>query len=262
MRLGKLDYKDDPKTVRMASFFVPPKVPDEFDFDHGRTRLPIEAWGNFDWGDCVEVGKYHGLVRIERVETRHTVPVTESDVLMHYKAECAHANGIAPAAPGDPYDTGLVVLDALKDWRGNGLRVAAKPKNVYRIAAYGLLTPYDKAELRAACYGLHGIYFGINLPISAQAQINNGQAWDVDDGINGQPGSWGGHLVYAKKYDTGGFDCITWGREHYMTNAFIEKYADEVWAVVDDFDTAKKSKNLDVDGLIAYLRSIGANNIG
>lgn len=53
----------------------------------------------------------------------------------------------------------------------------------------------------------------------------------------------------------------TWGMDIRVTTAFVQKYADEVWGVVDDLDKWKASSHLDVQGLIAKLHSIGAKNI-
>jgi hypothetical protein len=259
MKLGKKEYREDERTLRLTPEFMatPPGVtiPDEFDFDVHRSTFPTHnGWGNFDYGDCVLAGRANNLVRLERIETRHTVPLTEEMVVDKYKAMTGCQS------PGDANDTGLVVLDALSDWRAGWPLDVYKNPRTYKIAAYGLLNERDREQLRTATFLLDGIQFGLALPWSANAQISNGQAWDVDDSADGEPGSWGGHLVYAKHYDSGGIYCITWGREQYMTNAFIEKYCDEAWVVVDDLET--RSKYVDVAKLTQYLHDIGASNIG
>lgn len=103
---------------------------------------------------------------------------------------------------------------------------------------------------------------GLWLPRSAAEQWAKGQAWHSipTDHPDNQPGSWGGHLVYCKRYDENGVLCITWGREVYMTNAFVERYCDECWAVVDDL-SGKMSRYLDVAAMKKHLTDVGATVI-
>jgi hypothetical protein len=250
IRLGKSEYKHDERTVRMATMLIPGQfdVPNTWDFDSGRAKLPMGLWGNDEWGDCVLVGRANQLVRMERVETRHTLNITTQQVVNRYKEMTGALD------PGDDNDTGLIVLDALKDWRNNGWDIG---KRNYRIAAYGELDRTPES-LRAGAFLLNGIQMGLWLPLSARDQIRNGQEWEDlgTSASNQQPGSWGGHLVHAKRYDANGFYCITWGREQYMTNRFIDRYCDEAWAVVDALDA--HSRYLDVDKMLKYLSDIGA----
>lgn len=262
MRLGKLEYKPDPLTVKMANFLEVPKVPTQYNFDTSRKPIPLMVLGNNKWGNCVVVSKYNGQMRLERVETRRSLPVVEQDAVEEYMIESFMLNGAGPTKPGDQYDRGLVMLDSFKHWRHVGIKVVAKNGKFYRIAAFGELNAKNHEELRAACFGLGGIYFGFSLPMTAQKQTQNKEPWDnLGDVAGAEPGSWGGHAVYAKAYVPGGFEVLTWGMRQFVTNAFIDRYADEVWAVVDDWDNAKHSRYLDADRLTAYLRGIGASGI-
>ena len=257
MRLGKKEHRYDERTLRLVAegvFDVPldVKIPQSWDFDAKRSKLPLGLWGNDEYGDCVIVGRGNQLVRNERVETRKTIPLTTEMVVAEYK----RLTGTITA--GDPNDRGLVVLDALKDWYAGWELPIYKGGRTYGIQAYGELDKYDREQLRAAMYLLNGIQLGIGLPRTAYDQLRRGQAWD-DTGTDvpgAQPWSWGGHLVYAKKFDEGGITCITWGVEVYMTNRFIERYCDEVWAVVDKLNSA--GRWIDVDKLLKYLRDVGA----
>lgn len=256
IRLGKKGYVYDTRTLRLGPVLEPPPtimVPEVWDLDAHRAKLPLGMYGNDEWGDCVLAGRGNHLVRNERIESRRTVPLTAQQVVARYK-EMTGAQ-----TPGDQNDTGLVVIDALKDWRSGWPLTFSKAKaTTYKITAFGSLSPRDRAELRAAAYLLNGIQLGLWLPNSAKYQWRNGQEWD-DIGTNdwqAQPGSWGGHLVYAKHFDQGGIYCITWGTEHYMTNRFIERYCDEAWAVVDALEG--KSKFLDVDKMLKHLQDVGA----
>lgn len=271
MRLGKKEYIFDERTVSLAAFLAPApelKIPHAFDFDKGRSAFPVSSWGNDQWGDCVMAARANHTVRLERVEHRSTPRIYPPDVIAEYKAECQRQFGAAPSYAGDPNDNGLYVIETLKDWRVGGWEIpltkTAKKASKQSVAAFGEIRYDDVSEVRAAVYLMHGVQFGLDLPRSAARQLDNGQSWDVPEGndADSQPGSWGGHCVYVKRYDQNGLWCITWGREVYMTNAFVNKYADECWAVVDDLDSDRVSRYLDVQAMIGHLRDVGATNIG
>ena len=266
MRLGKREYRPDERTVKLAAFLDPVEpVPAVFDHDKGRSPFPISSWGNDQYGNCVIAGRCNHTLRIERIERRNTPNISPPDVVEEYKRESMRQFGQAPQTAGDPYDQGLYVLEALKDWRGDGWPVLptrrSKKARQQTIAAFGELNRNDREQLRAGIFTLHGVQMGLSLPRSASTQLRNKQAWDSvpTDAWENQPGSWGGHLVYCKRYDEGGIYCLTWGKEQYMTNAFVERYCDEAWAVVDNIERADRA--LDVEALIKYLRDIGAGNI-
>ena len=269
-RLGKLEYRHDPRTLRMAMALAPApsvKIPLTFNTDKGRKAFPVSAFGNDQWGNCVIVGRTNHTLRLERIETRNTPNIATPDVIAEYKAECKRQFGRAPQFAGDPDDNGLFVLEAIKDWRNEGWEILPTARSTKKrknsIAAYGEIDPKDRAEIRAAIYLLRGVQMGLWLPESAAHQWSRNEPWDSvpTDSPEARPGSWGGHLVYCKSYDEGGVTCITWGREVYMTNAFIERYCDECWAVVDDL-SGKVSRYLDVAAMKKHLIDVGATISG
>jgi|SRR3989304_2882336 len=256
--LGKLEYKYDERTLQISEFIDPEFwFPPSYDFDKDRRSFPVTSWGNTLWGNCVIASRANHLLRLERIEQRRTVKLKDYHVIDKYKELTGSLN------PGDTFDQGLVVLDTLKDWRNNGwhldlIRKHLSQHKIYKIAAFGELNPLDKVQLRRACFYLFGIQMGFWLPLSAQTQTSQGY-WDiVESSPYSKPGSWGGHLVYAKKYDTDNFYVLTWGKEIRVTNAFIEKYCDEAWAIVDDFDFWRDKPTIQVDKMIKYLTNIGA----
>lgn len=254
-RLGKQAHRVDERTLMMAGLMAPAEysVPNVWDLDAHRTSMPLGLWGNDKWGDCTIVARGNHLVRLERLDTRSTVPLVESMVVDTYKRLTG------AQSPGDNNDTGLVMLDVMKDWRGGWALPVYKNGRNYSIEAYGELSK-DHAVLRAAAFLLGGIELGIALPLSAADQIDAGQEWDVVTGPHSQPGSWGGHAVYVKHFDQGGMWCVTWGREQYMTNRFIDTYADERWAVVDKIDN--HGHWLDAQKLKDYLAGLHPTQTG
>jgi hypothetical protein len=257
-RLGKGEYTHDPRTLMMTRFVLPEiRVPSKYDFDKGRKAIPIRLWGNNDWGDCVIAGQANHLLRLERVEQRRTISLVDQDVINRYKQMTGSM------APGDEKDQGLVVLHAMRHWRNNGWHLPVLTKSGgtrnYSISAYGELDPGNKKQLRQAAYVFHGIHMGFWLPIAAQRMTSEG-VWDYQGGTGPEwsPGSWGGHLVYAKKFDEESFEVLTWGMKVKVTNEFINRYCDEAWAAVDNFDSWRVKQTIDVAKLRQQLQQISS----
>lgn len=250
LKLGKLDHKHDDRTLMLADYVEVPVVPAQYDFDKHRAPFPIHVWGNYDYGDCVIAAEANHVLRMERIEQRRTIKMTDKHAVDRYKL----LTGCQ--APGDDRDTGLVMLNTMKDWRNDGFRVGDRR---YKISAFGELLPQDDHQLRACIYLLGGIHFGFALPLSARLQTNRGY-WDVlpDAGPASAPGSWGGHAVFSCKYDANFIYVKSWGKEIQVSNNFVRKYADEVWGVVDDLDKWRKTDQLDIQALVARLHAIGA----
>ena len=249
--LGKKDYEPDSRTLMMAQFLEVPVIPTTWDFDKRRAKFPVRMWGNNMYGDCVVAAESNHLLRMERVEQKRTIVLTDGHCILRYQSLTGCEK------PGDSHDTGLVMLNAMKNWRSQGYQAG---KRNYQISAFGELEPADGQQLRRAVYLLGGVHFGFALPISAQKQTNLGY-WDVVTGPESQPGSWGGHAVFSCKYDQDAIYVQTWQREIKVTNSFVRRYCDEAWAVVDDLDKWRKTDALDIEALLAKLRSIGATNI-
>lgn len=249
VRLGKQEHKHDDRTLFMARFVLPDiRVPAKFDFDKNRSALPIRLWGNDDWGDCVIAGEANQLLRLERIEQRKTIALGDQDAIDRYKLLSGSAS------PGDANDNGLVILNAMQNWRTQGWSVGGKN---YTISAYGELDTGDRSQLRMASYALHGIHLGFMLPRAAQAMTSEG-VWHYEGqtGPEWRPGSWGGHLVYSKAFDKDGHEILTWGRKVKVTNEFLEHYADEAWAVVDNLDSWRVRQTINVDKLTRELSQI------
>lgn len=264
LRLGKREAQYDPKTLAMAEFMAPPAVPSAYDLDKGRRAFPLDAWGNDAWGNCVKVGQANQLIRLERLEQRRTLKLTSELVIQAYKDEVLAEFNEVTSNAGDANDNGLIVLYNIRNWRTTGWTLdftkKANDARVYKIAAFGELHPEDYEQLKAACYLLHGVQLGLWLPRGIQGNYTK---WDYagENGPEWQPGSWGGHLVYAKAYDGDEFEILTWGMKVRVTKSFLAKYCDEAYAVVDDFDNWRKSKIIDVEALKQALRDIGASGI-
>lgn len=255
LKLGKQGYKHDDRTLMMAKFLSPDiHIPDHFNFDANRAPFPDRVWGNDNYGDCVIAARANATLRLERVEQRRTLAMVDEDAINLYKAMTGCQS------PGDEKDTGLVMLEAMRQWRNEGWSMFKYPHHHYDIAAYGEIDPMNQQELRACIYMLGGVHFGFALPVAAQ-QMTRNKVWDYN-GENGgewQPGSWGGHAVYGIAYDKDSITIKTWGFNVKVTNAFIEKYCDEAWGVVDNLDSWRTKQTIDVSKLESELRQISSH---
>ena len=264
LRLGKKEHEADPRTMMLGNFMTPKVVPNRYDFDRNRARFPINAWGNDAWGNCVKVGQANQLIRLERLEQKRTLKFDTKLVVDGYKEEVERQFGIRPMFAHGPGDEGLsrsaqppqLAEDRL-DSRFHGER---NDTRTYTISAFGEILPGDYDQVKAAIYLLHGVQLGFWLPKSV---VNNFTLWDYqgENGPDWIPGSWGGHLVYAKAYDGDEVEILTWGLQVKATKSFVAKYCDEAWAVVDKFNNWRKKPEIDAEGMVNYLREIGATGI-
>lgn len=261
-RLGKAEHKADERTLMLARYMADISIRPTFNFDKGRAAIPLRPWGNNDYGNCVEAAKANAILRLERVEQRRTLPIVDNTVIWWYQRESIRQFGPpAPMYPGDARDQGLFMLNAFSSWRHEGREIqVGKNLRTFKIAAYGELDPNDTHQLRQAIYLLYGIHMGFWLP---RAAARMPKVWDYkgETGPEWEPGSWGGHAVFSKRYDTDGIHVLTWGEEILITDAFVKRYCDEAWAVVDQLDVWRATRAFDVDAMLARLREVGARGV-
>lgn len=246
LKLGKAPVKKDRRNFLFAALVkAPPRLPAEYDFDLKHHGVPTPMFGNDKFGDCVMAGRAHQTLRFELVEQRRLIQISDSQVLREYLKETGGS------------DTGLVVLDSLNEWRKRGWICGSNGgRRCYKIRAFTQLSPTSRQQIRQAIYLDVGVGFGLNLPSAAQDQFAAGKPWDAVAGHDGVPGSWGGHYVYVPGYTRQGPVCVTWGRKQQMTWAFVTKYCDEAYAIIDAVDTAKKRKALDLAKLQRMLKAV------
>ena len=241
-KLGKKAVQRDQRNLKFAALLkARVAVPAEYDFDLKHRGIATPMFANDVYGCCVIAGRAHETLRFELIEQRAKLRITDKEVLQQYFKET-----------GGP-DSGLVVLESLKKWRKLGWSAAKKR---YRIRAFSEVAATDHASMKRAIFLDMGIGLGLNLPKTAQNQIQTGKAWDVHAGPGSSPGSWGGHYVYVPGYTKRGPVCVTWGRKQQMTWKFIDRYCDEAYAIFDAVDTAKVKKAVDLGKLKCFLGAL------
>ena len=216
MKLGRKAIKTDSRTLAIGNYLTAalPPPPPTADWTKGLT-----SWGmmlNDNLGDCTIAGAAHA-VQVWTANSGTMVTVPDNTIESYYEQWDGYVSG-------DPNtDRRGIELDVLNDWQKQGF--AGHPLIAFADPRYTNLV-----EIRQSIYLFGGVYIGLALPVTAQAQ----DVWDVvpRGGANARKGSWGGHCVFVPKYDQHGFTCITWGGLKTMTVAFWKKYCDEAHALL------------------------------
>jgi len=226
-KLGKAAAKRDARNLKFATLLkAAPALPAAYDFDTTHPGIPTPMFSNDLLGCCVISGRGHQTLRFENIEQGSVLMITDGEIRKEYFRQT-----------GGP-DSGLIVLDSLNFWRHKGWRVG---KQNYRIQAFAELNRANRNQIRQAIFANVGVGIGVNLPKSAQMEMQTGQTWAQTSGPGSQPGSWGGHYVYVPGYTPKGPVCVTWGRKQQMTWGWFNKYCDEAYAIFDSKNSFKKS---------------------
>lgn len=246
MRLGKLEPKEDPRTLRMAAYLEPAALPP---IPEGFTVASLRSWpmyGNDALGDCTLAAAGHMIQAWSHAAGHARTPALSTVERAYWETGSPPS---ASGAAGGPTDTGRVELDVLNYWRARGV---GKDK----IAAYVAIDPKDQAHMQAAIYLFGGVYAGLSLPISAQQQ----KVWDVVPPLVGpnRPGSWGGHAVPFIAYDKDGLTAVTWGAEMKATWRFNSAYTDEAYAIISQDWLTKAGESVQGFDLAALTADLAA----
>jgi hypothetical protein len=241
--LGKKPAMARPQALMFAHFVdmtgVIPNLPNSTNYWSRRSKFPLGTWGNDRMGDCTIASQIVASMRNERIETRRTDLIAESEGPRVYVDMSNRLYGGG--------DNGAYEEDALANWRKPDLTFRDKAGNPITIDAFTRLDPKNHDQIKAALWlsgGTHGIKVCFNLPSAWQTIV--GQSRDLDVAPNGgalvnewEPGSWGGHSMYADDYDLIGLWVEhTWNLPRQrVTWAAVSAYSDEAHSIVDSIDT-------------------------
>ena len=222
LKLGKSVARHDPRTLLLASYVTPalPTPPASFDL-----TSKVKSWGMMDndqIGDCTCAAAGHLLMEWTANAGKKMFTPTDKQIVAAYSA----ITGYNPTTGAN--DNGANEIDVLNYWRQSGIAG-------HKIGAYVALEPSNHNHVMDSVYMFEGCYIGVQLPISAQAQVQNHKPWSVPPGGptgDGKPGSWGGHAVPVVAYDSRGLIVVTWGALQGMTWSFWEAYCDEAYAIL------------------------------
>lgn len=199
----------------------------------------VGAWGmlgNDQYGDCTIAGVGHlDLAWNVEVKERDHVPTTAEAETTYFDL----TGGV---------DSGLAETMVLQRWLNHGLFG-------YKISAYAPTNFSKKDAFKEAIAFYGGVYFGVQLPESAQQQfVQNGQStWSV---VPGSP-IVGGHCIDGVGYSNEGIQVITWGQVVTATWDWIANYVDEAYAIISSqFVQAGSGPILDIAALRSDLNAL------
>ena len=227
LKLGKAPATIDTRDLLFAKYRVAaqlPKGPVRF----GHEKLfPCDGWGmlgNDTAGDCVIAGGMHETMLWSKLGKK-TITFDATCAFRDYSA----ITGYHCKDPST--DNGTNVRDALKYRQKIGLRDVVGER--HKIAAYVALEPGNLKELREAVWLFGAVGIGIRVTQKAMDQFYAGTYWKASAGK-----SLGGHYIpvvcrrITQMTPATLLGAVTWGKLHYMTEAFYSKYCDEAWAIL------------------------------
>lgn len=243
VKLGRTPLRPDPRTIQYRAMASPWLPPPSFDFDAERGNVfPARMYLNDTYGDCVKVAQANHATRLEFDEQGAVINITDAEVKRQYFIET-----------GGP-DVGLDPITSLSVWR-KGWPMAGK---VYSIHSWAQVVPQDRQQTQEASIVGRGLQVALRLPISAAAQMDHGQPWDLVAGPDGEAGSWGGHMVYMKGYDSSYVYLWTWGKVQRATWRWLSAYSDFCAVAIDNVNRVGITERLDTAALVGALAEINA----
>lgn len=245
-RLGKKEARVVPGALKLSKYLTPslPPAPPRRDWTLALGR--IGQMLNDVEGDCTCATPGH-MIQVFTSANGRQVDIPDEVIDAMYRRISGY--------DGTPEtDQGAFVVDALADWKKNGLQDSTG--RVHKILGSADVSLGNREHFKQAidCFG--GVYLGVSLPLSAQDQAN----WTLalGDGDSGR-GSWGGHATSAHHYDENGLWVVTWGILQRLSWPWLDVYCDEAHAVVteDWADSDGAPSGFDKATLLADLTAVG-----
>jgi len=241
MKLGRLPYKHDPRTLQFATYAAGlPTPPAQWNW--WRPAWPNPVYANDRFGTCTVAAAGHVLEVWTGSTTGKPRIVTYTDILTMYGRVCP---GFNPATGAN--DNGAVVLDVMKDWAHTGLAG-------YKIGAYAAVPPTSTLHQKMAINLLGACYIGVNLPQSAMMQFVKRQPWVV---VPGSP-IIGRHAVPVVAYNDTWVWLLTWARLQAASWQWVLTYCEEAWAMFSQDFINPRGKSPNGFGKQALLADLAA----
>ena len=239
VRLGRLPRKSTVKALLFSDFFNFVQLPKSQTYWVKKTPLPLCSFGNLSLGDCTRAKQATATLRMERLEQRKTVTITDAEVIRVYREMSDRLYGGG--------DNGAYEDDALNEWRDPEKTFKGVDGHPYTIDAYLRIEAQNQNQVKAALAlaGAKGIAICLNLP-AAWSRVNPPATWDVPEGqaLTGDwmPGSWGGHSMWCNGFTKEGLILDhTWELPNsVVTWAGVSAYMDEAHLVIDSVDAWRK----------------------
>lgn len=260
-RLGRLPSKATRKALMFSDFFKYLKLPEATRHWTRRAALPLRSYGNLQYGDCTRAKQAVATTRMERLEQKRTVQITDEEVIRVYTEMSDRLYGGG--------DNGAYEDDALNEWRNPETTFRDVDGHPYTIDAYLRIDPFNHDEVKAALAlsGAQGIAVCFNLPYAWADQ----EVWTAPPGGAApigewMPGTWGGHSMWVHDYTKEGLiidhtwelppGLVTWeGAAIYMDEAHLVIDSVNAWRKRLKGNTVGK---LDFGGVVDAVNAVSS----
>jgi hypothetical protein len=198
-------------------------------------------------GDCTCAAVYHAIQVFTFDASAREDTEPDNNVLDLYEK----ATGYNPADPST--DQGAAEQDILTYWLNTGV---ATEGGLNKLIAFYEIDCRKQQDIRRVIWECGVAYIGINLP---QSVMNNADDTTVPWDVGGDETILGGHAIILVGYDSNNFLAISWGSVYTLTSAFLTKFMDEAYAIVDPAWIEKigfTPLNMTVDQLEAQMQNM------
>jgi hypothetical protein len=202
-----------------------------------------------DKAGCCTVSSADKLISLQMLMGQNQqIEIADAETILAYSA----ISGYDPRTGRN--DNGATLQDALNYWRKSGI-------GGYYLEAFAQINITDDDMIKACTYEFGGTYAALMVPDYAMDQFNTGQPWDIPKG-NRRARMLGGHAVPVIGFGPGYKEIETWGQKQIVTDAFFERWFDEIWATGDtSWQRADGSLPSGIDGAAAnadFQSAVGA----
>ena len=128
-----------------------------------------------------------------------------------------------PATGNNPTDVGVDLADMLTKSQTEGI-------GGHKILGFCSVDPQNSINMEWASIIGCGLIFGVNLPQSAEDQLDANQPWKVVIGSR----ILGGHAIANYGYTAAGKPGESWSEKILMTPPWVDKYTEEAMVVITD----------------------------
>jgi len=179
-------------------------------------------------GDCVEAAALH-QVQLWTAYTSIQETPDDASVLADY----SDSTGFVPATASVPAlnDNGTNILEFLQRWQTDGIEIeVGQPR--HKLDDFAPIAPSNIDSIKLAVDLFGGCMAGVDLPLSAKAEVAAGMPWAL---TTDAPGGWGGHCPLLVRYDADPDTyvwCVTWGGLQAMTWEWWRAYGSEAYALL------------------------------
>jgi hypothetical protein len=228
--LGKKRPVFDSRTLDISNYMAAKEIPALPPVPSTRYWMNADqVWPMFlnDVEGCCTISALGHQIMTWTKDTTGLIVLADSAIQTAYSA----VGGYVPGNPAT--DNGATMLSALKYFKKTG--IGGHKCGPYIGISKQMPMGGPLPELLQAIDLFGGVYFGLALPVSAQAQVGPHAEWQVP--VNGpvgqgQPGSWGGHAIVGVDYCEFGVVCPTWNMQMLLSWNFLATYCDEAWVIL------------------------------